>query len=140
FWRPAMRITALEPHHKNPDEWHLSLDGAYAFTLDGATIVAESLTVGRELTPTDIARLREVAEERRVFDAALRFLASRPRSRAEVRRRLLRRQPNWPERWPEVVERVLARLERIQLLDDRAFAEFWVEQRERFSPRAAYAI
>jgi regulatory protein len=28
----------------------------------------------------------------------------------------------------------------MNLLDDRAFAEFWAEQRERFSPRAAYAV
>jgi regulatory protein len=135
-----MRITALEPHQKRPDEWHISLDGAHAFTLNGATVVAEGLIVGCELAPADVERLRAVDEERRVFDAALRFLASRPRSRAEVRRRLLRRQPNRPERALEVVERVLARLERMHLIDDREFASFWVEQRERFSPRAAYAI
>jgi regulatory protein len=135
-----MRITDLQPHQQRPDEWHISLDGAYAFTLDGATVVAEGLVVGCELSPADVTRLRAVDEERRVLDAALRFLASRPRSRAEVRRRLLRRQPNRPERAPDVVERVLARLERMHLIDDREFASFWVEQRERFSPRAAYVI
>jgi regulatory protein len=135
-----MRITAIEPHQKNPDEWHVSLDGAYAFTLDGATVVGESLTVGRDLTDGNVERLRSVAEERRVFDAALRFLGNRPRSRTEVRRRLLRRQPNRPERSAEVVDRVLARLERMNLLDDHAFADYWAEQRERFSPRAAYAV
>jgi len=135
-----MRITALDPHQRNADEWHVSLDGAYAFTLDGATVVAEGLAVGHELSPADVERLRASAEERRVFDAALRFLAPRPRGRAEVRRRLLRRQPNRPERSPEVVDRVLDRLEGMNLLDDRAFADFWVEQRERFSPRSAHAI
>jgi regulatory protein len=28
----------------------------------------------------------------------------------------------------------------MHLIDDREFASFWVEQRERFSPRAAYAV
>ena len=28
----------------------------------------------------------------------------------------------------------------MNLLDDAAFAEFWAEQRERFSPRSAYAV
>jgi regulatory protein len=134
------RITSIEPHQKNPDEWHISLDGAYSFTLDGATVVSEGLSVGHELTPADVERLQAVAEERRTFDAALRFLAHRPRSRVEVRRRLLQRRPNRPERSAEVVDRVLDRLERMNLLDDRAFAEFWAEQRERFSPRAAYAV
>lgn len=136
----TMRITAIEPHRKHPDEWHISVDGAYLFTLDGATVVAEGLTLGHELSPADVGRLRAVAEERRTFDAALAFLASRPRSRAEVRRRLLQRRPNREQRDAEVVDRVLARLERMNLLDDHAFAEFWVEQRERFSPRAAHAV
>src|SRR5579863_1248906 len=104
------KITAIQPHQRHPDEWHISLDGTYAFTLDGATVVAEGLVLGHELTAADVERLQAVAAERRVFDAALSFLAHRPRSRAEVRRRLLQRRPNRPERSAEVVDRVLARL------------------------------
>jgi regulatory protein len=134
------KITTIEPHRHRPDAWHISLDGDYAFTLDGATLVAEGLAVGVELNEDDIARLRAVAEERHIYDAALSFLTARPRSRAEVRRRLLRPRPNRQIPAPEVVDRVLARLERMGLLDDREFSEFWVEQRERFSPRSASAV
>jgi regulatory protein len=93
-----------------------------------------------ELSEDDITRLRAAAEERRIYDSALSFLTARPRSRAEVRRRLLRPRPNRQTPAPEVVDRVLARLERMGLLDDREFSEFWVEQRERFSPRSASAV
>ena len=134
------KITSMQPHRRRPDEWHISLDGDYAFTLDGATLVAEGLAVGMELREEDITRLRAAAEERRIYDSALSFLTARPRSRAEVRRRLLRPRPNRQSPAPEVVDRVLARLERMGLLDDREFSEFWVEQRERFSPRAASAV
>jgi regulatory protein len=130
----------MQPHRRRPDEWHISLDGDYAFTLDGATLVAEGLAVGMELSEDDVARLRAAADERRIYDAALSFLTARPRSRAEVRRRLLRPRPNRQPPAPEVVDRVLARLERMGLLDDREFSDFWVEQRERFSPRAASAV
>jgi regulatory protein len=130
----------MQPHRRRPDEWHISLDGDYAFTLDGATLVAEGLAVGMELGEDDITRLRAAAEERRIYDAALSFLTARPRSRAEVRRRLLRPRPHRQTPAPEVVDRVLARLERMGLLDDREFSEFWVEQRERFSPRSASAV
>jgi regulatory protein len=133
-------ITALQPHRRHADEWHISLDGDYAFTLDGATLVAEGLAVGMALSEEDIARLRAAAEERRIYDSALSFLTARPRSHAEVRRRLLRPRPNRQPIAPEVVDRVLARLERMGLLDDREFSDFWVEQRERFSPRAASAV
>ena len=134
------KITSMQPHRRRPDEWHISLDGDYAFTLDGATLVAEGLAVGMELREEDITRLRAAAEERRIYDSALSFLTARPRSRAEVRRRLLRPRPNRQSPAPEVVDRVLARLERMGLLDDREFSDFWVEQRERFSPRAASAV
>jgi regulatory protein len=134
------KITSMQPHLRRPDEWHISLDGDYAFTLDGATLVAEGLAVGMELREEDITRLRAAAEERRIYDSALSFLTARPRSRAEVRRRLLRPRPNRQSPAPEVVDRVLARLERMNLLDDREFSDFWVEQRERFSPRAASAV
>jgi regulatory protein len=133
-------ITGIEPHRRRPDEWRISLDGDYAFTLDGATLVAEGLAVGVALSDEAIKRLRAAADERRIYDAALSFLTARPRSRAEVRRRLLHPRPNRQPPAPEVVDRVLARLERMGLLDDREFSDFWVEQRERFSPRAASAV
>jgi regulatory protein len=39
-----------------------------------------------------------------------------------------------------LVERILDRLELLELLDDRQFADFWVENRERFNPRGARAL
>lgn len=135
-----MKITAIEPHKRHPDEWHISLDGRYAFTLDGATVVAERVVLDRELSEDEVARLTSSASERRIYDAALMFLAPRPRSRVEVRRRLLQRRPNRPQPDVEVVDRVLERLKRMGLLNDQEFADYWVEQRERFSPRSAYAI
>ncbi len=35
---------------------------------------------------------------------------------------------------------VLARLAHLDLIDDRAFASFWVETREQFSPRGSHAL
>ncbi len=35
---------------------------------------------------------------------------------------------------------MLDRLAEKHLLDDREFADYWVEQRERFSPRSSYAL
>jgi regulatory protein len=38
------------------------------------------------------------------------------------------------------VDRILDRLQQLELLDDRQFADFWIENRERFSPRSARAL
>jgi regulatory protein len=135
-----MKITALEPQAHHPGRWNLALDGNFAFGLDERLVVRERLSVGSELTEDDVARLREGDAEQRLLDTAVRFLTPRPRSRAEVRRRLLRPHPKRPTPSPEAVERLLDRLERLNLLSDQDFADFWVENRERFSPRSARAL
>jgi regulatory protein len=66
------------------------------------------------------------------IDAALRYLAQRPRSEAEVRQRLRRAGIA-----PDEIEQTLAQLKRHGLIDDRAFAAYWVEQRRTFRPRGA---
>jgi regulatory protein len=70
----------------------------------------------------------------RVLDAALRLLAHRPRSEAEVRRRLSRRFAS------HQVEEAIASLRKQGLLDDAAFADFWLRSREDHRPRSALAI
>jgi regulatory protein len=53
---------------------------------------------------------------------------------------LLQPRRNRPALPAEAVDRVLDRLAEKHLLDDREFADYWVEQRERFSPRSSYAL
>ncbi len=62
-------------------------------------------------------------------DAACRFLSFRPRSEAEVRRRLMRRFT------AELVESVIEALRSKNYLDDEEFARRWRSNRERFHPR-----
>ncbi|HEV7200411.1 MAG TPA: regulatory protein RecX [Candidatus Limnocylindria bacterium] len=69
------------------------------------------------------------------FEIAGRFLGTRPRSRWEVEQRLRRSGTT-----DEVVAVTLERLERIGFVDDTAFARWWVEQRDRHSPRGRMAL
>lgn len=135
-----MKITAVEPQARRPNRYNVDLDGRFAFGVDARIALDAGLCVGMDLSEADVERLRDQDEEGRLFDAAVRFLGPRPRSRAEVRARLLRPRPKQPAPPGEVVDRVLDRLARLELLDDRQFAAFWVENRERFSPRSARAL
>lgn len=67
--------------------------------------------------------------------AALRFIEVRPRSVAEVRRRLT--QAGYPV---ALVDAALARLADLGILDDRAFTAAWVESRDRARPRGERAL
>jgi regulatory protein len=66
------------------------------------------------------------------IDVALRFLAQRPRSEQEVRRRLQRAGAD-----EATAAAVIAQLRQHALVDDAAFAAYWVEQRQTFRPRGA---
>jgi regulatory protein len=60
----------------------------------------------------------------------MRYLATRPRSRHELERRLRRNGAT-----DEVVGQVLDRLAELGLADDLAFARWWQDQRDRHAPR-----
>jgi regulatory protein len=70
-----------------------------------------------------------------VLDAAARFLEPRPRSVAEVRRRLTSAGYR-----SELIDAAIERLLALQYLDDDAFARAWVESRDRAHPRGEHAL
>lgn len=69
------------------------------------------------------------------MEVAARFLATRPRTRWEVERRLRRAGTEGPE-----IVAALDRLVELGYLDDAAFARWWGEQRDRHSPRGRRMI
>jgi regulatory protein len=126
-------ITALERQQKNPRRVNVYLDGRFGLGVDG--VLAAGLRIGQQLTTEDIARLQGQDTVEKARGLALEFLARRPRSEAEVRRRLTEK-----GHAPEVVDEVLARLRELNLVDDEAFARFWVENRASFRPRGASGL
>ncbi len=129
----AGTITALRFQKRDQDRVNVYLDGRFAFGL--AAIEAARLRVGQALSDEDVARLQELDQVERAYERALNFLSYRPRSEAEVRRRLRKKKVD-----DEVVEATIERLERAGLLDDREFARYWVENRVQFNPRGARAL
>lgn len=73
---------------------------------------------------------RQPPDAEAALEIAARFLATRPRSRREVERRLLRAGAD-----PAVIEPTLSRLVDLGYLDDAAFVRWWTEQRDRHAPR-----
>lgn len=126
-------ITALEPQQRQRDRVSVFLDGEFAFGLPDSE--AAHLRVGQELSEDMIAALRGVDEVARAVDRAVRLLARRPYSAAEIRRSLSSK-----EVAPDVIDEALARLTALGYVDDAAFAQYWVENREQFRPRGARAL
>ena len=127
------QITALRYQKKNRERVSVYLDGRFAFGLPA--IVAARLKRGQVLSEAEIEALQQEGSLEAAYEQSLNFLSYRPRSRAEVVAYLRKRGLG-----DEQIEQVIARLERVGLVDDEAFTRFWVENREQFRPRGPRAL
>lgn len=91
-----------------------------------------NLKPGRELDQNEAEMLAKLDEGSRAVDAAVQFIAYRPRSEQEVRDRLHRR--GFAD---EAIEEAIERVTYWGYLDDRKFAEQWIENRVRHRPRGS---
>lgn len=129
------RVTALEPSER-PRGWvDVHLDGAFVCRLPRRGAEEEGVAVGTELDRRELEAIRDRAQGREALDAALRYLAHRPRSRFEVERRLRR------EGYvASAVSAAVSRCLEMGYLDDREFAAAWARDRIRLRPRSPVLI
>jgi regulatory protein len=133
FITMAREITALRFQKHNKDRVNVYLDGAFAFGL--AAVEAVRLQVGQTLSAEEIVELQMRDDVERAYERALNYLSYRPRSEVEVRRNLRRKDVE-----DQVIDVVIGRLTRADLLDDREFARYWVDNRARFNPRGVRGL
>ncbi|HEX4714461.1 MAG TPA: RecX family transcriptional regulator [Ktedonobacteraceae bacterium] len=130
-----MRITSLEQQAHNPARVNLYIDGTFAFGISAELMLKLDLRIDQELTAADLEGLKDAEARQQAVERAINYLSFRPRSQAEVRRYLRKK-----ETPPEIIEAVLERLSSQDYVNDRAFASFWVENREQFNPRGAQMV
>ena len=124
-----MLITAIAKQKRRP-RVDVFVDGRLALSLSIALVLQAGLKHGDVVTAERLEALRQADERQQTHEAALRLLAYRPRSEAELRSRLARR--GLPL---AVVQETMERLREQGLLDDDAFARYWVDARQQSSPR-----
>ena len=126
-------ITRLSVQQRNKERVNVFVDDEFAFAV--AMEVAVRLHKGQQLTPAEIEELRRAGQEDLIYQTTLRYLGRRPHSEAEVERYLAGKGHD-----PAVIGKILERLRGRGYVDDAAFAEFWVENRNRFRPRGRAAL
>ncbi len=128
-----MRITALRNGRGRRKRVNVFLDGKYAFSLEAEAAIKEGLQVGQELSANEIGALTRSDYSYRCLNTAVQYLSYRPRSESELRERLHQR--GFDE---ESIEVVITKLKEQGLVNDAAFAQFWRDNRESFSPRSQW--
>ncbi len=127
------KITALRVGRGRGKRVNMFLDGKFAFSLEAEVAAKEGLQVELVLSAEQIEALTRSDSFQRCLNAAVHYLSYRPRSEAELRKRLHQRGFDGDN-----VEAIIARLKEQGLVDDMAFAQFWKDNRESFSPRSQW--
>ena len=138
-----MIITDIKQGVKNPNRVNIFVDNQYSFSLDIAQVVDYKLKVGREISDSELVELKKASEFGKLYQRALEWALTRPRSEREVRDYLRRKlrghsentlragRPSlkFSELASEFSDEIIQRLISRGYVDDRKFAEFWVENR-----------
>ncbi|MEI6481078.1 MAG: RecX family transcriptional regulator [Candidatus Saccharibacteria bacterium] len=130
-----MKITDIKQQVKSPERYSIFMDGKFSFGLSESALMASTLKVGKEITPGELAELKDTARSDKAYGQALGLIARRKRSEWEIRDYLKRK-----EYEPELVESLVERLYKSRWLDDTAFAQMWVENRRLLKSTSARRI
>ena len=119
-------ITNLKSGVKNPERVNVYVNNEYAFSLSVAQVVDLGVKVGKIIDDSELAQLKQESEFGKIYQRALEWVLTRPRSEKETREYLKNklRQPS-SGFIDDTIEKFYSR----GYLDDRKFAEWYVENR-----------
>lgn len=116
---------------KNKKRLNIYLDGKFGFGIDLENFVVMGLKVGQELNEEKIGNIVKKAEFQKTLDKLLRFVTLRPRSEKEIKDYFKRKKVH-----ESIHKDLFKRLNHLDLVNDKKFSEWWVEQRNSFKPRS----
>jgi len=111
---------------------NIYLDGKFAFGLDLESFVRFGLKVGGKLSEEQVNEITKKAEFQKVLDRLLIFATLRPRSEKEIHNWMIRKKVN-----ENIKKGLIDRIKNLDLLDDRKFARWWVDQRVAFKNKSS---
>ncbi len=80
-----MKITELKQGVKNPNRVNVFVDGKYEFSLDVTQVVDFKIKVGMEISPEQLLEFKKASEFGKLYQRALEWVLTRPRSERETR-------------------------------------------------------
>ena len=122
------RVTDLKQGVKNPNRVNVFINDKYEFSLDLKQVVDYKLKVGKVLSEEELAELRRASEFGKLYQRTLEWVLTRPRSVRETKD-YLNKKIFEKKLDAKYIDLIVERLIDKKYLDDRKFAEFYVENR-----------
>ncbi|HET7616396.1 MAG TPA: RecX family transcriptional regulator, partial [Bacillales bacterium] len=132
-------ITRITTQKKHKDRYNVFLDRGngeeFGFGVSEDVLVAFTLGKGKEIDENELKSIIFEDEVKTAFNLAVRFLSYRMRTVKEITDYLQKKEAE-----PEVIEKVIGRLEHHQYIDDEEFAKSFVASRKRTSSKGPAVI
>jgi regulatory protein len=126
-------ITDLKLDRRNRGRVRVYLNHGYAFTVN--LLDAADLEKGCEISDEIISKLRHKHDQYEAYIRSIKYISYRLRSRREVEQYLTGKRFS-----PEIIADTITRLTDEKLLNDTVFAQSWINNRNKFKPRATTAL
>lgn len=126
-----MKITAIKQQLRREGRYSIFVDSGYAFSLGTDALLESKLVVGQEISKEQLKKLKRLSDNDKMWNQTLRYVALRPRSQWEVEFYLRRKKILL-----DTIAEILNRLSEAGLIDDRKFAEAFVNDRRLLRPTA----
>jgi regulatory protein len=124
-------ITDIQPQRRDNARVSVYIDGAFAFGLHIDLQLEHYLKKGDVLDEEQIRLLLKQDAVKKAISTSLSLIAYRPRSAGELASKLRERSYD-----AETIDVAIGRMRELNYLDDREFADRWVESRQMHRPRS----
>ena len=124
-----MKVTSIKQQVKRIDRYSIFVDERYAFSLSESALLRSGLASGQELTPQQLDEYKQLSTDDKLYMRAMQYAALRPHSEWELRSYLQRK-----EAGEAFIDQTVERLTDVGLLNDAAFADSFVRNRQLLKP------
>lgn len=127
-------ITSIKSQ-KNKKRVNIYLDDKFGFGLDIETFLKRGLKKDQVLSEEEISSIVKGGEFQKTYDKILRFATLRPRSETEFIEWLKKHKVH-----KSIYNELFNRLKRLELVGDKKFSKWWIDQRSQFRPKSKRAL
>lgn len=119
-------ITSIK-QQKSKNRVTINLDGKFGFGIDLENFIKLGLKIEQVLSQEEVGKIIRKAEFSKTLQKLFRFAMIRPRSYKEIQMWLRRKKVH-----DSMFDDLFSKLEKLELLNDRKFAQWWINQRLKF--------
>lgn len=118
------KITKISCQAHKSDRMNIFVDNKFLTSLDKLLCIQYGLKINQEISQATCQKLIIQNQQMAVYNKALKLLAIRPQSIAEMRQKLAKHS------WDKImIQKVIHRLIQENLLNDSQFAAYWINSR-----------